>query len=263
MIRKDKTDPMDLEIKDYFEELHKDMDLPAGELPDIQMASWEEIEELAGRMEVSEAKGESVEGVTYVPVKISKGRRKRLAVAFLAATLGALLLAGVANGDRLYRYMIEQRWESGQNVITIDSNKVHDGTSPYAEVAAEVFEKTGVQSVQPMDHRWELSDYRIEGGLSYLTYSNNGSDVVIKQRNYSGTDISLQMASDKLFLGNEVNELIPDLNYDIYYEEIVDGRNSYESTFTLGGSVYIVRSTCEEDVFRDFLKSVYIKNTLK
>ncbi len=263
MIRKDKADPMDREIKNYFEELHKDIDFPADDLPDIQMASWEEIEELADKMVVSEAAEASVEGSHVKPVKVTSGRRKKLTVAFLAATLGTLLVAGVANGDRLFRFVVGQGWVDGQNELSVDSNKVLlDRERAYDEAVKTILVETGVQSIQQMDPSWGLREYEIEGKYSYLTFEKGETEVLVKQRDYSGADVTLLNVSDKEYLDDEKNELIKELVYEIYSEEIYDGSRSYETRFVFGDALYIVQAKCSEEEFRGFIKNIYIKRNM-
>lgn len=263
MIENKNKDPMDQKIREYFYELYRDSErgIPEEEIPDIPMASWEEIERMADEMMASRATNEPERAVKDAHGKTYPSRKKVAARVFLAATIGTLLLAGVANGSRLYQYMVEQQWKGGQNVLSLDSNKVvSDSESPYEEAVAEILEKTGVQSVQPMDHSWILSSYEIEGQHSYLEFEKDGDIIHVKQRIYSGEDISLGQSDDKEYCGEESNDLIPEIKCAIYSESILGGETSYSTTFVYGESIYVVRSKCGEKKFVDFIKSIYIKN---
>ena len=264
MIWKEKKDPLDQELREFFAEVYKETDMEDCEdLADIQMASWEEIERMADEIEQNEAAERSVSGLASGSEKVYGKRKKRLAVAILAATMG-LLFAGVVNGNRLYEYMVGQQWRNGQTVFNVDSNKVlADGEDPYKDAVEEIFEKTGVQSIQPMDHSWELVEYEIEGKLSYMTFSNGEDTISIKQRSYAGVDITMQSTNDKRYLGNEQSAVFPELQFDIYCEKTINDKISYEASFVLEDVLYVIRGACEEEKYRKFLREVYIKRTLE
>lgn len=264
MIWKEKKDPLDQELREFFAEVYKETDMEDCEdLADIQMASWEEIERMADEIEQNEATERSVSGLARGSGKIYGKRKKRLAVAILAATI-ALMLAGVASGDRLYQFVVGQQWRNGQNEFSLDSNKViKSETSPYEEAANYILAETGVQSVRPMDHEWELESYEVNGKTSYLIYRNDENTISIKQRNYAGVDITMQSTNDKLYLGDEQSALFPELQFDIYYEKTINEQISYETAFVLDEVLYIIRGACGEEQYRKFLKEMYIKRTLK
>ena len=265
MIWKEKKDPIDQELQDYFAEVYKETTEKALEdLPDIQMASWEEIEKLADEIELSEAAEEPVFDTYNKKVRRYRGGKKRLAGAILAAAIGTLLLGGVANGDRIYRYVIEYQWRNGQSEMNVDSNKVQQDRSIfYAAAVDEILRETGVQSIQSMDLSWELTEYEIEGKYSYLTFKRGETEILVKQRSYSGSEITMLQVSDKEYAGEEQNSLIKELICPIYCEEVYDGGMSYESIFTLSEALYIVQSKCTEEEFRNFIKEIYIKRTIK
>lgn len=262
MIWKEKKDPLEQELREFFAEVYKETDMEDCEdLADIQMASWEEIERMADEIEQNEAAERSVSGLASGSEKVYGKRKKRLAVAILAATMG-LLFAGVVNGNRLYEYMVGQQWRNGQTVFNVDSNKVlADGEDPYKDAVEEIFEKTGVQSIQPMDHSWELVEYEIEGKLSYMTFCDGEDEIKVKQRRYTGADITVNNVSDKMHLDAEKSLMFPELSFEIYYEKTIEAKLSYETTFVLGDAFYVVHATCSEEKFRNFLKEIYVKRT--
>lgn len=261
-------DSMEQEIQDYFTEIYSkekeyfsidEIDLL---LMDLPKPSWDDIEAEADRI----MKEELTEGAETEKERknkpISIRPKKKLMVAILAATIGTLALAGVANGDRMYQYVISQEWKGGEHNYIVDSDKIHKNReNPYEDMVIDILQETGVQSIQPMDLSWNLTSYEIEGEYSYLTFEKDNVELHVKQRYYQDKEISIMRTTDKKYIGSETNELLPSVEFPIYYEKTKTGE-SYETIFTFGDSLYVIRGICNESDIKDFIKEIYIKHTL-
>ena len=262
-------DSMEQEVQDYFTEIYSkekeyfsidEIDLL---LMDLPKPSWDDIEAEADRI----MKEELTEGAETEKERknkpISIRPKKKLMVAILAATIGTLALAGVANGDRMYQYVISQEWRDIQSSYVVDSNKNYiRSNEEYKEAILEILEKTGVQSIQPTDLSWVLTSYEVEGKYSYLTFEKEKIKFNVKQRAYSEKDLSITRVSDKESIGIEKNELLPEIEFPIYYEKTTAGE-SYETIFIFGNAIYVVRGICAEEDLRHFIQEIYIKNTIE
>lgn len=262
-----KNEPIEQGIHDYFTEIYKkekedfsiDVDLL---LMDLPKPSWENIEAEADRIIKEEFAGEAETEDIIESKRISIKPKKKLMVAILAATIGTLMFASIANGDRMYRYIVSQEWRSGENDLMVDSEKIISRSEmPYEEIHKIIFKETGVQSIKPMDPSWNLISYEIEGKHSYITYKKDEIELHIKQRSYQNDEISITRTTDKEIVGEESNDFFPNIKFPIYYEKTKKGE-SYETIFTIDNTVYVIRGTCTEKDIRDFIKDLYIKNTM-